>query len=89
MVKVVRGGTVDCIVTWEIKCQMNESYPDLFVSGKFLRTKIQYVGEKYNTPKNYSNIIFTNILILVCFRIIIIIIIKELLLLLLLIILIN
>ena len=40
LVKVIWGGTVDGNTTWELESQMRESYPELFVSGKFSRTKI-------------------------------------------------
>ena len=50
LVKVLWGGPAGESWTWEREDQMKESFPTLFTSGKFSRTKIFYVGESCNTP---------------------------------------
>jgi hypothetical protein len=40
LVKVVWGGATGESLTWELESKMLESYPELFVRGKFSRTNI-------------------------------------------------
>ena len=40
LVKVVWHGATAESLTWELESKMLESYPELFVEGKFSRTKI-------------------------------------------------
>jgi hypothetical protein len=53
LVKVIWGGPAGGSVTWELESRMKGSYPELFPSGKFSRTKIVKVGESCNTLKIY------------------------------------
>ena len=40
LVRVAWGGAAGGSTTWELESRMRESYPELFPSGIFLRTKI-------------------------------------------------
>ena len=40
LVRVAWGGAAGGSVTWELESKMRESYPELFPSGTFSRTKI-------------------------------------------------